>query len=153
MTGTFPQVALPLRVLLRLGSRHRGDDGKARHAADDGDHESCCIGPGDWWASRGYDPAFGRKLPGLFERCGLVDVQADAHTELVRGGSVWARWYAESLNVIHQAAGSAGTGAQRHEHEQIVAALADSSAWLMRELLHCCRGRRPPRPHADPPAG
>jgi ubiquinone/menaquinone biosynthesis C-methylase UbiE len=107
---------------------------------------------GDWWASRGYDPAFGRKLPCLIERCGLVGVQADARTELVRGGSAWARWYAESLNVIHQAAGSAGTGVQRREHEQIVAALADSSAWLMRELLHCCRGRRPPRSRTRPPA-
>jgi len=28
---------------------------------------------GEWWASRGYDPAFGRKLPSLFERCGLHD--------------------------------------------------------------------------------
>ena len=26
---------------------------------------------GDWWISRGYDPVFGRKLPALFERCGL----------------------------------------------------------------------------------
>jgi SAM-dependent methyltransferase len=26
---------------------------------------------GEWWASRGYDPTFGRNLPALFERCGL----------------------------------------------------------------------------------
>lgn len=95
---------------------------------------------GDWWASRGYDPAFGRTLPVLFERCGLVDIGADAHTGLVRGGSDWARWYRDSLDVIHQA--GAVTHAQQREHERIVAALGDPSAWFMRELLHCCRGRR-----------
>jgi hypothetical protein len=100
----------------------------------------------------GYDPAFGRTLPSLFERCGLVDVRADAHTELVRGGPAWARWYAESLTLIHQAAGSAAAGARHREHDQIVAALEDPSAWFMRELLHCCRGRRPPRPHTGLPA-
>ena len=25
---------------------------------------------GDWWVPRGYDKAFGQKLPALFERCG-----------------------------------------------------------------------------------
>ena len=88
---------------------------------------------GDWWASRGYDLAFGRTLPGLFERCGLADVRADARTEFVRGGSAWARWYAESLDVIYQAGDLAVTGDQQREHEVIVAALADPSAWFMTE--------------------
>jgi hypothetical protein len=26
---------------------------------------------GEWWVLRGYDPAFGRKLPALFEHYGL----------------------------------------------------------------------------------
>ena len=29
---------------------------------------------GEWWVSRGYDPTFGRKLPMLFERCGLMNI-------------------------------------------------------------------------------
>src|SRR5262249_43909985 len=93
-----------------------------------------------WWPSRGDAPAFGRTLPVLFERCGLVDVGADAHTGLVRGGSDWARWYRDSLDVIHQA--GAVTHAQQREHERIVAALGDPSAWFQRELPHCCQGRR-----------
>jgi len=97
---------------------------------------------GDWWASRGYDSAFGRKLPMLFERCELADVRADGHTELVRGGSDWARWYRQSLDVIHNAAAGAVTDARQREHELIVAALGDPSAWFMRELLHSCTGRR-----------
>jgi hypothetical protein len=53
---------------------------------------------GDWWASRGYDPAFGRKLPTLFERCGLEQIGHQATSEVVRGGSPWTRWYAENLS-------------------------------------------------------
>ena len=30
---------------------------------------------GDWWTVRGYDKVFGRKLPALFERCGLADIR------------------------------------------------------------------------------
>src|SRR5262245_33057122 len=29
---------------------------------------------GEWWTARGYDPVFGRKLPTLFERCGLKNI-------------------------------------------------------------------------------
>jgi SAM-dependent methyltransferase len=42
---------------------------------------------GDWWASRGYDPQFGRKLPALFERGGLELIGHEARSEVVRGGS------------------------------------------------------------------
>jgi len=40
---------------------------------------------GDWWTERGYDQFFGRKLPALFERCGLQDIRHEAATEIVRG--------------------------------------------------------------------
>lgn len=49
---------------------------------------------------RGYDTVFGRKLPVLFERCGLEDVQHEAATEVVRGGSPWPSWWAVTLQVI-----------------------------------------------------
>jgi len=47
---------------------------------------------------------------------------------------------------------AAPTGARHREHEQIVAALADPPASFMRELLHCCRGRRSPASRPGPPA-
>jgi SAM-dependent methyltransferase len=97
---------------------------------------------GDWWASRGYDPVFGRKLPALFERCGLGEIQHAASSEVVRGGSPWARWFVESLEVIHTVGGGVATELQQREHEQIVATFADPSVWLLRELLHTCWGRR-----------
>jgi ubiquinone/menaquinone biosynthesis C-methylase UbiE len=97
---------------------------------------------GDWWASRGYDPMFGRTLPALFERSGLVSITHEASSQVVRGGSQWARWYRESLDVIAQATGGQ-TAKQAREHEVITSALADASIWFLREFLHGCSGRRP----------
>jgi hypothetical protein len=59
-------------------------------------------GDGDWWTIRGCDKVFGRKLPVLFERCGLDDVRHEAATEVVRGGSPRARWWAMTLEVINE---------------------------------------------------
>ena len=98
---------------------------------------------GDWWASRGYDPAFGRKLPALFERCGLEHIGHQATSEVVRGGSQWTRWYAESLDVIHRLGGGATTESQQQDHELIIATFRDPTVWFLRELLHATWARRP----------
>jgi SAM-dependent methyltransferase len=95
---------------------------------------------GDWWTARGYDKAFGRKLPALFERCGLQDICHEAATEVVRGGSPWARWWAVTLEVMNELGG--GDESDRCEVEVMTTALADPSVWLIRELLHACWGRR-----------
>lgn len=95
---------------------------------------------GDWWLSRGYDKEFGQKLPPLFERCGLQDIRHEAATEVVRGGSPWARWWAVTLEVINELGG--GDESSRREVEVMTTALADPTVWLLRELLHACWGRR-----------
>jgi SAM-dependent methyltransferase len=97
---------------------------------------------GDWWVARGYDPVFGRKLPALFERCGLEVIGHEASSEVVRGGSPWARWFAETLEVMHTLGGGSASEIQQREHDQIVATFADPSVWVLRELLHACWGRR-----------
>jgi SAM-dependent methyltransferase len=97
---------------------------------------------GDWWASRGYDPAFGRKLPALFERCGLEQIAHQATSEVVRGGSPWTRWYADSLDVIHRL-GGAKSESEQQDHELIIATFHDPTVWFLRELLHATWGRRP----------
>ena len=97
---------------------------------------------GDWWASRGYDPAFGRKLPALLERCGLEHIGHNATSEAVRGGSPWTRWYAESLDVINRL-GGATDESQQQDHELIVATFRDPTVWFLREMLHATWGRRP----------
>ena len=98
---------------------------------------------GDWWTVRGYDKVFGRKLPALFERCGLDEIHHEAATELVRGGSLWTRWWAVSLEVINKLGGGGAVESYRRELDVITTALADPTVWIMRELLHACWGRRP----------
>lgn len=96
---------------------------------------------GDWWTVRGYDKEFGRKLPALFERCGLQDIRHEAATEAVRGGSDWARWWAPTLEVMNEQGG--GNERDRREVELMAVALADPTMWFLRELLHACWGRKP----------
>jgi SAM-dependent methyltransferase len=100
---------------------------------------------GEWWGSRGYDPAFGRKLPALFERCGLKNIRHEASAEVVRGGTPWARWWRESLEGIRaseQADGSL-TPAREREYRALTTPLSDPSFWFLSVLLHGCRGQRP----------
>ena len=81
---------------------------------------------GDWWVPRGYDKAFGQKLPALFERCGLEDIRNEASTEVVRGGSLWARWWIPTLEVINELGG--GDEASQREVQVMTAALADPTS-------------------------
>lgn len=97
---------------------------------------------GDWWTARGYDKAFGRKLPALFERCGLEQLRHEAGTEVVRGGSPWAKWWEVTLDVINELGGGRAVAADQRELEVIKSVLADPTVWLLRELLHACWGRR-----------
>ena len=99
---------------------------------------------GDWWTVRGYDKVFGRKLPALFERCGLEEIRHEAATEVVRGGSPWARWWAVTLEVINELDGGGAVESYRRELDVITRALADPTVWVLRELLHACWGRRSP---------
>jgi hypothetical protein len=99
---------------------------------------------GDWWTERGYDKEFGRKLPALFERCGLEDIRCEATTEVVRGGSPWARWWIPTLEVIDEQGGA--DEASRRGVAEMTAALADPTVWLQREVLYACSGQKPLEP-------
>ena len=99
---------------------------------------------GEWWASRGYDPVFGRKLPALFERSGLQSIRHEASAEVVRGGSSWSRCWQQSLEGIRasdQAAGSL-TDARELEYQALTTPLTDPSFWFLSVLLHACWGQR-----------
>jgi SAM-dependent methyltransferase len=95
---------------------------------------------GEWWSSRGYDPFFGRRLPALFERCGLTNIVHRASTEVVRGFSPWARWWQSSLDAITHARNP--TKRDLADLADLSAVCTDPTAWLMRELLHSCVGQR-----------
>jgi SAM-dependent methyltransferase len=96
---------------------------------------------GDWLTDRGYDKRFARKLPALFERCGLEAIRDEATTDSVLGASPWARWWAVTLEVMNDLGG--GGEPERRELEAISTPLADPGMWFQRELLHACSGRRP----------
>jgi SAM-dependent methyltransferase len=99
---------------------------------------------GEWWAKRGYDPFFGRKLPAFFERCGLQNIGHEANAEVVQGGSAWAQWWKgtlEGIRAYDEAEGSL-TEAREHEYQALSAPLDDQSVWLLSELLHSCWGQR-----------
>jgi SAM-dependent methyltransferase len=100
---------------------------------------------GEWWASRGYDPTFGRKLPVLFGNCGLKNIRHEATAEVVRGGSPWARWWQETLQAIRvwEQADGGLTEERKEEYKALTAPWTDPSFWFLNALLHACWGQRP----------
>ncbi|HEY1635252.1 MAG TPA: methyltransferase domain-containing protein [Acidimicrobiales bacterium] len=100
---------------------------------------------GGWFASRGYDAFFGRKLSVMFDRCGLENIDHQATAEVVRGGSPWARWWQQTLDSIRDwgLVDGGATESTEEDHEALIAACTESSVWFMTELLHACRGQRP----------
>lgn len=100
---------------------------------------------GEWWVSRGYDPTFGRKLPVLFERCGLENIRHEATAEVVRGGGRWARWWQETLEAIRawEQARDSLTESRAEEYKTLIAPWTDPSFWFLNALLHACWGQRP----------
>jgi len=100
---------------------------------------------GRWWAARGYDPFFGRKLPMLFERSGLQRIAHRATATVVRGGSPWARWWAASLDAIRGWGLAAGDQAESSEqdHRAMIESCLDPSRWFLTQMLHACAGQRP----------
>jgi SAM-dependent methyltransferase len=99
---------------------------------------------GQWFAARGYDPFFGRKLPALFERCGLENIHHQGSAEVVRGGSPWARWWRDTLDAIRAWGLADGSlpGSAKKDHDALTAACMEPTVWLMSELLHTCTGQR-----------
>jgi SAM-dependent methyltransferase len=100
---------------------------------------------GDWWAARGYDPEFGRKLPPLFERCGLRDIRHEARTEVLRATSPWGRWWLQTLEVMRATDEVAGvlTEARKKEYAVLTAPWSDASFWFQTALIHSCWAQRP----------
>ena len=99
---------------------------------------------GEWWTSRGYDPSFGRKLPTLFERCGLTNIRHEATAEVVRGDSQWASWWQQTLEAIRtweQANGDLSQ-AREKEYETLTAPWSDPSFLFLNSLRHVCWGQR-----------
>jgi len=100
---------------------------------------------GDWLASRGFDPVFGRKLPVLFEHCGLENIRHEATAEVVRGGSSWALWWQQTVEAHRtwEQAEDGLTDAREEEYRVLTGPWTDPSFWFLTALLHACWGQRP----------
>jgi ubiquinone/menaquinone biosynthesis C-methylase UbiE len=103
---------------------------------------------GEWLTSRGFDPLFGRKLPMLFERCGLENIRHEATAEVIRGGSPWAMWWKATLETWRTWEQAAGILTRVHESEYktLLVPWEDSSFWFVNSLRHACWGQRPAHP-------
>jgi SAM-dependent methyltransferase len=101
---------------------------------------------GEWWAARGYDPTFGRKLPVLFERCGLENIRHEATAEVARGGSPWARWWQQTLEALRdwEKAEHGLTKSREEEYTALSTPWLDPSFWFQNALVHACWGQHDP---------
>jgi len=99
---------------------------------------------GQWWADRGYDPVFGRKLPALFERCGLAHIAHEVTADVVRGTSPWGQWWRQTLEVMRATdeALEGRTERLENEYEVLTKPWTDESCWFLTALIHACRGQR-----------
>lgn len=99
---------------------------------------------GDWWAARGYDPTFGRKLPILFERCGLINIHHEMSASVVQGGSPWGQWWLQSLEGIRASEQKDGslTEEREQEYQTLIPSFSDPSFWFHTAPIHGCRGQR-----------
>jgi len=100
---------------------------------------------GEWWASRGYDPFFGQKVPVLFERCGLENIRDTATAEVIRGNTPWADWWLQTLEAIRawEQTENRLTEAREEEYRALTAPWGDPSFWFLNAVVHGCSGQRP----------
>jgi len=74
------------------------------------------VSPDDLWARHmqayaadpGYDCNYGRRLPADVARLGVVAVDAEMDTAMVRGGTDLARWYAMTIEAVRPGLVSTG---------------------------------------------
>jgi SAM-dependent methyltransferase len=98
-------------------------------------------------AATGFDPAFGRRLPGRFRAAGLVDVEGRGGLSVVQGGSPYAVWYAQSIEALRARLVAAGLVSEA-EVARACGLLADPGFELVTPVLISARGRRPDTPSA-----
>lgn len=90
----------------------------------------------------GYDPEYGRWLPAELRANGLIDVQSEGRTYLVRGGTPDVEFHRLSLAAMADRLVSSGA-LTAEEIEQTQAFLQDSFCAFMTPVLFAAWGHRP----------
>ncbi len=93
-------------------------------------------------AETGFDPACGRRLPGLLRGAGLVDVEATGALSVLPGGSPLAEWYGLSIAALRPRLVAAGLVSEAYV-DRVIADLADPAFELVTPVLISARGRKP----------
>jgi SAM-dependent methyltransferase len=93
-------------------------------------------------AASGFDPAFGRRLPGRFRSAGLVDVEGRGGLSVVLGGSPYAVWYRQSIEALQPRLLASGLATEQ-ELARACALLDDPDFEVVTPVLISTRGRRP----------
>lgn len=88
----------------------------------------------------GVARAFGRELPGLFDRAGLQDVEVICRVPFFRGGTPWADVTTITVDQMRPLLLAAGaTDTQLDEMAQL---MDDPTQWFPHFAVHSVRGRR-----------
>lgn len=98
----------------------------------------------------GFEPACGRRLPGLLRAAGLGDVECSGALSVVAGGSPMAAWYGQSVEALRPRL-VASRLVTDSDIERAVGDLADPGFSLMTPALISARGRRPDPGHGESP--
>jgi len=89
----------------------------------------------------GMHPTWGRDLPGIFDRLGLEEVDAECDAGFHRGGGTFTEVMTVSLTQVRPLLLAAG--ATEALIDDTVALMADPTQWFPGWGLMCARGRAP----------
>jgi len=96
-----------------------------------------------WSREQGIDYFIGRRLPAALAGLGLHDVGATAETALYPGGSLWARYWAETVVELRPRLVASGKLGDR-SIDTFLAQCADPAWWTQTIAFTAVDGRVPP---------
>ena len=95
-----------------------------------------------WSREQGIDYFIGRRLPPMLSRLGAEDVGATAETALYNGGSLWARFWTETVIELRPRLTASGKLDNR-SIDAFLARHADPAWWTQAIAFTAAHGRKP----------
>jgi SAM-dependent methyltransferase len=93
-------------------------------------------------AAAGFDPRYGRRLPGEFEERGLVEIRAEGRLRTIDGSDPGYAFFALSFEALKQPVVESGRVTQE-EADEMSARLAHPDARIVTPAVMAVVGRRP----------
>lgn len=95
-----------------------------------------------WSREQGIDYFIGRRLPAMLSRLGVRDIGATAETALYNGGSLWARYWRQTVIELRARLVASGKLDDR-SIDMFLAQCADPSWWTQTIAFTAVHGRAP----------